>query len=83
VEFALAIAGHDHPADRIWVLPFVASLHAQLAATLLGTNTTAQLHQAAGAVAGVPGKGVDAAEAERRPHRAPICTTARSSGWSR
>jgi signal transduction histidine kinase len=66
VEFALAIAGTIVLPIGIWVLPFLASLHAQLAMTLLGTNTTAQLTERAQKLQASRARGVDAAEAERR-----------------
>ena len=43
IEFALAIAGVVLLPIAIWVLPFVATLHAALAATMLGPNTTEAL----------------------------------------
>ncbi|MFL6145181.1 MAG: sensor histidine kinase [Labedaea sp.] len=66
VEFALAIAGTVLLPIGIWVVPFVASLHAQLAMTLLGTNTTARLTEQAQRLQASRARGVDAAEAERR-----------------
>jgi signal transduction histidine kinase len=66
VEFALAIAGTILLPIGIWVVPFVASLHAQLAMTLLGTNTTARLTERAERLQASRARGVDAAEAERR-----------------
>jgi signal transduction histidine kinase len=66
VEFALAIAGVVLLPIGIWVVPFVASLHAQLASTLLGRNTTAELTQRAERLQASRARGVDAAEAERR-----------------
>ncbi len=66
VEFALGIAGAIVLPIGIWVLPFIASLHAQLAATMLGPNTTAQLAERAQRLQASRARGVDAAEAERR-----------------
>jgi signal transduction histidine kinase len=66
VEFALAIAGTIILPIGIWVLPFVASLHAHLAATLLGPATTAQLTDRAQRLQASRARGVDAAESERR-----------------
>jgi signal transduction histidine kinase len=66
VEFGLGIAGAIVLPIGIWVLPFIASLHAQLAATLLGPNATAQLTERAHRLQASRARGVDAAEAERR-----------------
>lgn len=66
VEFALAIAGVVLLPIGIWVLPAIASLHAQLAATMLGPNTTARLTERAERLQASRARGVDAAEAERR-----------------
>ncbi|HEU5474890.1 MAG TPA: sensor domain-containing protein [Actinophytocola sp.] len=66
VEFALAIAGTIILPIGIWVLPFIASLHAQLAMALLGPNTAAQLSERAQRLQASRARGVDAAEAERR-----------------
>jgi signal transduction histidine kinase len=66
VEFGLAIAGTILLPIGIWVLPFIASLHAALAATLLGPNTTSQLSERAQRLQASRARGVDAAEAERR-----------------
>jgi signal transduction histidine kinase len=66
VEFALALAGVVLLPIAIWVLPFVASLHAALAATMLGPNTTTQLTERAQRLQASRARGVDAAEAERR-----------------
>jgi signal transduction histidine kinase len=66
IEFALAIAGVVLLPIAIWVLPFVATLHAALAATMLGPNTTEALTQRAERLQASRARGVDAAEAERR-----------------
>jgi signal transduction histidine kinase len=66
IEFGLALAGIVVLPIGIWVLPFVASLHAALAATMLGPNSKTQLTQRAQRLQASRARGVDAAEAERR-----------------
>jgi signal transduction histidine kinase len=66
VEFGLALAGVVLLPIAIWVLPFIASLHAALAATMLGPGTTMQLTEKAQRLQASRARGVDAAEAERR-----------------
>jgi signal transduction histidine kinase len=66
IEFPLAIAGTILLPIGIWVLPFIASLHAQLASAMLGPNSTAALSERAERLQASRARGVDAAEAERR-----------------
>jgi signal transduction histidine kinase len=66
VELGLAIAGIVLLPIAHFVLPFIATLHGQLAATMLGPNTTAKLTERAQHLQASRARGVDAAEAERR-----------------
>lgn len=66
IELALGIAGVVLLPIAIWVLPFIATLHAALAATMLGPNTKEALTQRAERLQASRARGVDAAEAERR-----------------
>ncbi len=66
IEFGLGIAGVVLLPIAIWVLPFIATLHAALAATMLGPNTREALTQRAERLQASRARGVDAAEAERR-----------------
>ncbi|HEV2784549.1 MAG TPA: sensor domain-containing protein [Actinophytocola sp.] len=66
IEFAMALAGIVLLPIAIWVLPSIASLHAALAATMLGPNTTTRLTERAQRLQASRARGVDAAEAERR-----------------
>jgi signal transduction histidine kinase len=66
VELGLAIAGVVLLPIAHFVLPFIATLHGQLAATMLGPNANAQLTERAQQLQASRARGVDAAEAERR-----------------
>ncbi|GAB2766126.1 sensor histidine kinase [Amycolatopsis magusensis] len=66
VEFALGIAGIVLFPIAIWVLPWVAWLHGNLALSLLGPPRNQQLAAKAEHLQASRARGVDAAEAERR-----------------
>ncbi len=66
IEFGLGIAGVVLLPIAQFVLPFVATLHGQLAVTMLGPNANAQLTERAQHLQASRARGVDAAEAERR-----------------
>ncbi|MQA11222.1 MAG: sensor histidine kinase [Pseudonocardiaceae bacterium] len=66
IEFGLALSGIVLLPMAIWVLPRVAWLHGQLAASILGPNETARLAAKAHHLQASRARGVDAAEAERR-----------------